>query len=136
MSVELPAQAPLVNAETQPFWDATAESRLVLPRCDDCGFFIWYPRLLCPSCRGRSVTWTECSGVGTVYSYTVVRKGQGRWRDAAPYVHAYVELDEGPRLLTNIVECDPDTVHIGQIVELAWADTGAGSALPRFRPQR
>jgi uncharacterized protein len=135
MSTRLPAPAPLVNAETRPFWDATGEHRLVLPRCDDCGFTIWYPRLLCPACHSRSVTWTECSGRGTVYSFTITRKGQGRWRDAAPYVLAYVELDEGPRLLTNIVDCDPETVHVDQAVEVAWADTGEGPALPRFRPR-
>lgn len=132
---DLPAPAPLVNPETKPFWDATAEGRLLLPRCDGCQQLIWYPRAICPSCHHASTTWEELSGRGTVYSFTVTRKGQGRWASAAPYVVAYVELDEGPRLLTNVVDCDPDAVHIGQPVEVAFADTGEGTALPRFRPR-
>lgn len=133
---ELPTTAPLVNAETRPFWDATAEGRLVLPRCDACGLLIWYPRAICPSCHGTSVTWTECSGRGSVYSYTVTRRGaSGRWAAAAPYVLAYVELEEGPRLLTNVVGCDPDDVHVDLPVEVAFAPTGEGPALPRFRPR-
>jgi uncharacterized protein len=131
----LPADAPLVNAETKPFWDATAEGRLVLPRCDTCDFVIWYPRVVCPACHATSVTWGELSGRGRVYSYTVTRRNQGRWGDVAPYVVAYVELDEGPRLLTNVVGCDPDDVHVDLEVEVVFADTGEGPALPRFRPR-
>lgn len=131
---ELPTRAPGVVPETEEFWAATAEGRLLLRRCDDCGVVIWYPRDLCPACHSRSTSWTEASGDGVVYSFTVTRRGQGRWRGAAPYVMAYVELAEGPRLLTNIVDCDPDTVHIGQAVTVVFHDTGEGTALPRFRP--
>ena len=133
---DLPTPAPLVSPETKPFWDATASGRLVLPRCDACGLMIWYPRTICPSCPGTSVTWTECSGRGSVYSYTVTRRGApGRWGAAAPFVLAYVELEEGPRVLTNIVDCDPDDVRVDLPVEVAFADTGEGNALPRFRPR-
>ena len=131
---ELPAIAPPVTLETKPFWDATAEGRLVLPRCDGCATVIWYPRLFCPACSGTDVSWVDAAGTGTVYSCTVVRKGQGPFADAVPYVVAYVELDEGPRLLTNVVGCAPDDVAIGQGVSVTFADTGKGSALPRFRP--
>ena len=131
---ELPVIPPAVSLETQPFWDATAEGRLVLPRCDACDTVIWYPRQFCPACAGTEVTWFDAAGTGTIYSCTVVRKGQGPFREAAPYVLAYVELDEGPRVMTNIVDCDPDDVAIGQRVTVVFADTGKGSALPRFRP--
>ena len=135
MSQPLPTPAPVVNAETQRFWDATAQGRLELPRCDGCQFVIWYPRALCPRCHRTDVTWVELSGRGEVYSFTVTRRGQGRWTDVTPYVLAYVELAEGPRILTNVVECDPDDVRIGLPVEVAFADTGEGNALPRFRPR-
>jgi uncharacterized protein len=135
MSERLPTPAPVVNAETQRFWDATAEGRLELPRCDDCHQVVWYPRRSCPWCHSTSLTWVELTGHGEVYSYTVTRRGQGRWADAAPYVLAYVELAEGPRILTNVVGCDPDEVRIGLPVEVAFADTGEGNALPRFRPR-
>jgi uncharacterized OB-fold protein len=83
------------------------------------------------------VEWTAASGRGTIYSYTVNRRGQAdlpAYREAGVYVLAYVELDEGPRVMTNIVSCDPDSVRIGQPVEVVFHDTGAGNALPRFRP--
>ena len=130
----LPAPAPPVTLESQPFWDAAAEGRLVLPRCDACTTVIWYPRAFCPACGSSSVGWIDAAGTGSVYSYTVVRKGQGAYRDAAPYVVAYVELDEGPRMMTNVVDCDPDAVAIGMRVEVTFDATDKGTALPRFRP--
>jgi uncharacterized OB-fold protein len=133
----LPAPPPFVNPEVRPFWDATAQGRLVAPRCTACSGLIWYPRPYCPACGSLSVEWVELSGRGSVYSFTVNRRGQAdmpAYREAGVYVLAYVELDEGPRVMTNIVDCDPDTVKIGQQVEVVFHDTGAGNALPRFRP--
>ena len=130
----LPARDPHPSSENQHFWDGTAEGLLRLKRCDDCGLVIWYPRDRCPDCGSDATSWFDASGLGKVYSCTVTRKGQGRWREAAPYVLAYVELDEGPRIMTNIVECDPDSVSVDQEVTVVWHDTGEGSALPRFRP--
>ena len=106
----------------------------MLLRCDTCRVIIWYPRPFCPDCGGRSTSWEQASGEGTVYSFTVTRKGLGPWRDTAPYVLAYVELDEGPRVMTNIVDCDVDTVSIGQRVTAVFDDTGEGTALLRFGP--
>ena len=134
MSTERPAPAPDVNPETREYWDATAQGRLLLKRCLDCGSVIWYPRALCPQCASLRTEWFEASGRGQVYSYTLNHRGQGAYSGAGPYVLAYVELDEGPRVMTNIVDCDPDTVKIGQRVEVVFHDTGAGNALPRFRP--
>lgn len=131
---DLPALAPTVTLETAPFWDAAKDGRLVLPRCDVCATVIWYPRQFCPECGGHDVSWFDATGTGTVYSFSVVRKGQGPFRDAAPYVLAYVELDEGPRMMTNVVGCDPADVHVGQRVEVTFAPTENGPALPRFRP--
>src|SRR5882724_5273469 len=103
----LPVPVPTVAPEAAPFWDATAEGRLLLPRCDDCGTVIWYPKLLCPSCHSFHVSWFEASGRGTVYSFTISHRGPSAYRAAIPYVIAYVELDEGPRVMTNIVDCEP-----------------------------
>ncbi|MDE0804416.1 MAG: Zn-ribbon domain-containing OB-fold protein [Acidimicrobiales bacterium] len=131
---DLPTFAPPVTPETKPFWDATAEGRLVLPRCTSCQTVIWYPRTFCPECHTEGVEWIDATGEGTVYSYTVTHKGDGPWRDESPYVMAYVELDEGPRVLTNIVDCDPAKVSIGQRVSVRWAPTDEGPAVPRFAP--
>jgi uncharacterized OB-fold protein len=133
----LPAPAPFVLPEVKPYWDGTAAGKLLLPRCLECAQVIWYPRPFCPSCASTRVEWIEASGRGSIYSFTVNRRGTAdlsAYRDAGVYVLAYVELEEGPRIMTNIVDCDPDTVKIGQKVELVFHDTGQGTALARFRP--
>jgi uncharacterized OB-fold protein len=131
---KLPAPAPAVSPETAAFWEATTAGRLVLPRCRSCGTVIWYPRALCPECHSTDIEWIDASGRGVVYSFTVSRRGEGEYREAAPYVLAYVELDEGPRVLTNLVDVKPVNVTVGMPVVATYADTGAGAALVRFRP--
>lgn len=138
-ATQLPAPAPVPDPHTQPFWDATAEGRLLLPKCDACATLIWYPRQFCPSCGSTRISWLQASGRGTIYSFTINRMGRAdlpAYRGLGPYVLAYVELEEGPRILTNVVDCDPDTVQVGQAVDLVFHDTGQGSALPRFHPTR
>ena len=100
MTSSLPARPIEVTTETSPFWDATTEGKLVLPRCVQCGTTIWYPKGFCPSCASSTVEWLPTSGAGTVYSFSVTRKGAGVWAEHSPYVIAYVELEEGPRVLT------------------------------------
>jgi uncharacterized OB-fold protein len=130
----LPAPAPAVNPETKVYWDATLEGKLMLRKCNACGTVNWYPRSLCPACGSFDTGWIQAAGHGTIYSFAITRRGQGAYASAAPYVLAYVELDEGPRMMTNIVDCDPDALRIGDSVEVVFHDTGAGAALPRFRP--
>jgi uncharacterized protein len=134
MSGSLPIPVPEVTSETAAFWAATAEGTLLLPRCDHCDTVIWYPREFCPACGSLEVAWIPASGRGSVYSFTIIRRGAPPYDQSAPYVVAYVELAEGPRVLTNIVECDVDEVEIGMPVEVVFHDTGEGSALYRFRP--
>jgi uncharacterized protein len=138
----LPTARPPFNPEAAPYWDAAREGRLVLPVCDACDHPIWYPRSWCPVCGSDAVTWTEMSGRGTVYACTVIRRGMGPWADAAPYVGAYVELDEGPRILTNVVTDDPEGVHIGGAVVATFVpvadgdDAAPAQAILRFTPVR
>ncbi|WP_067452053.1 Zn-ribbon domain-containing OB-fold protein [Actinomadura macra] len=140
MSAQLPQAAITLADADETFWAATAEGRLLLTRCEPCATVIWYPRPFCPRCGGSDVTRFPASGAGTVYSYTVVRKARGEYRELTPYVVAYVELAEGPRILTNIVGCDPAEVHIGQLVTLVFdapapaADGDVGARLYRFHP--
>ncbi|MEX2293695.1 MAG: Zn-ribbon domain-containing OB-fold protein [Acidimicrobiales bacterium] len=117
---ELPALAPPYNPEAEPFWTAAADGRLVLPRCNACEHYIWYPRAWCPVCGNDEVRWIEVSGQGTVYACTLLHKAMGPWRDAAPFVVAYVELGEGPRILTNVVTEDPGAVRIGDAVQAVF----------------
>ena len=114
--------------ETLPFWEAAAAGRLLLKFCRQCGRTHWYPRALCPHCHSSDLEWRESAGWGSVYSFTVVRRAE------PPYVLAYVQLEEGPRLLTNIVDCDPDSVQIGQRVSVTFRPAAEGRAMPVFRP--
>lgn len=130
----LPTPVPEVNPETAPFWAATAQGKLLLRRCNDCNEFIWYPRTICPECSSMNTDWYESAGTGTIYSFTVNNRGDGPYREATPFVLAYVELTEGPRIMTNIVADDLDSLAVGLPVRVIFDDTGSGSALYRFTP--
>lgn len=130
----LPTPAPAVTLETEQFWVATARGELMIPRCNECATFIWYPRRFCAVCAGQDVSWVKASGRGTVYSFTIVRRGPGPYAEASPFVLAYVELEEGPRIMTNVVDCAPEDVAVGMPVEVVFHDTGQGTSLFRFRP--
>jgi hypothetical protein len=129
----LPAPSPAINPETKPFWDAASEGRLLLKVCQDCGAVIWYPRAICPECAGLT-EWFEAAGRGRIYSYTVNQRGEGAYQGLPPFVLAYVELDEGPRMMTNIVGADAAELAVGLPVEVVFHTTPDGTALPRFQP--
>jgi uncharacterized protein len=130
----MPAPTPAVNPETSRFWAATAAGQLLVKRCEDCASLIWYPRAICPACSSLRTEWYQVSGRGSIYSYTINHRGEGAYQGSAPFVLAYVELDEGPRMMTNIVEADEADLRVGLPVEVVFHDTGDGAALPRFRP--
>jgi uncharacterized protein len=102
------------------FWEAVAERRFLLERCSSCETWIWYPRGFCPECGSSDTFWYESSGRGEIYTLTVVRRSWGPWESLVPYVLAYVRLDEGPCILSNVIECDVDSVRVGQQVELCF----------------
>ncbi|MCG8382521.1 MAG: OB-fold domain-containing protein [Gammaproteobacteria bacterium] len=120
--------APVVNDESKPYWEAAINGKLLVKKCNTCGEVHHYPRTICPFCFSDNTTWTEASGRGAIYSYSVMRKA------TVPYVMAYVTLEEGPTMMTNIVECDVDALAIGQPVSVIFQDTGEGTALPMFTP--
>jgi uncharacterized OB-fold protein len=121
--------APPTNPETQAFWDAARQGKLLVKRCTACGEAHWYPRALCPFCASDRTEWTEASGRGTIYSYSVFR------RAPIPYAIAYVTLAEGPTMMTNIVDADLDAIRIGQAVRVTFKPTeDAGPPVPMFSP--
>lgn len=130
----LPAPSPVVTPVTARFWAATAEARFELQRCDGCDLVLWFPRTRCPRCWTSELAHFDAVGTGTVYSHTVIRKVGNDYKESVPFVVAYVELDEGPRVLTNIVDCDVDEVKVGMRVQVVFHDTGKGNALYRFWP--
>ena len=129
----LPRPVPVISPETEPFWTATLDGRLRLTKCDVCGQVIWYPRPFCPQCGAWGTSWIDAEGVGSIYAYTVIGSGEGDYRGLT-YVLAYVELPEGPRLLTNIVSADVGDLYVGMPVEVVFERTDGPAALPRFRP--
>lgn len=110
----------------EAYWNAAAEGRLLLKKCQDCGEVHYYPRPLCPFCMSANTTWLEAGGDGEIYSWSVER------RASPPYAIAFVTLPEGPTLLTNIVDCDLDALSVGQKVKLAF-ETREERPVPVFR---
>jgi uncharacterized OB-fold protein len=130
----LPTHEPTLTNETEPFWQGLAEGRVRLPRCTDCDVVVWYPRSTCPRCGATDLGWETMSGEGTIYSFSIARRTPGSWGKVTPYVLAYVELAEGPRVMTNVVGADPDTLQCGQRVTAVFDPTAEGMAVLRFRP--
>jgi uncharacterized OB-fold protein len=124
---------PTPDAATAPYWSAAHEQRLVMPRCLDCSRYHFYPRTLCPHCGSTRLEWSACGGRGTVYSYTIVHRAPSpAFAADVPYVVAVVEIDEGPRLMTNVVGCAPDAVRIGMKVGVAFRQVTDDVTLPVF----
>jgi len=119
--------APRALPESQPYWSAADEGRLLVKRCTACGEFHHYPRDICPHCLSADTEWRAAAGTGTVYSFSTMGQGE------AAYTLAFVTLDEGVTLMTNIVDCDPATVSIGQKVRVVFKPTD-GHAVPMFTP--
>lgn len=123
--MEPPADEPI----SQPFWEATRERRLVLQWCTSCEQAVHYPREACPRCLGFDLEWRPATGKGEVYAFSVqYPKGD----DA--YTVALVELEEGVRMMTNIVGCSPDDVQVGAAVQVTWEELSDGRNLPLFEP--
>ncbi len=122
---------PETHPEHQEFWQAAEDGKLLIKQCESCGEYHYYPRVLCPYCMSDKTTWKEVNGTGSIYTYSVMRKG-------FPYAIAFVTLDEGPRMMTNIVDCDLDEVHIDQRVKVVFKQSGdqdnPGSFIPCFTP--
>jgi len=130
---------PRADWESRAYWEGCGRRELVLQRCRECAVVQHRPRALCVSCLSESIEHFVASGRGTIYTFTVTHQNQSpAFREACPYVLAWVELEEGPRLLTNIVGCEPEALRIGMPVRVDFADVEVEAerfAVPRFRPQ-
>ena len=127
---------PDVNdAASAPYWEAASRHELMLPRCDDCGLVFFPARRFCPGCWSGERSWQQMSGGGTVWTFTEVHVAfyDDTWAEDVPYVVAVVELDEGPRLLANIVGPDIASLAIGDRVEVVFQDRPEGVTLPMFQ---
>ncbi|GAB7109137.1 OB-fold domain-containing protein [Streptomyces phaeofaciens JCM 4814] len=124
---------PEVDAFTRTYWDAAAEGRLLIRRCGDCGRAHHYPREFCPYCWSEAVTWEDASGRATLYTWSVVHRNDlPPFGARTPYVAAMVDLAEGPRMATEVVEAGEDEdglLRTGMELEVAFRD-----GVPVFRP--
>ncbi|HVN50194.1 MAG TPA: OB-fold domain-containing protein [Acidimicrobiales bacterium] len=128
---------PPVTDASEPFWEATRQRRLMLPWCTACDRPFWYPREVCPRCLGSAIEWRAASGRGEVYAHTVEHKPvmlKAVFGDE-PYCVALVELDEGVRLMSNIVDVDPLAVEVGMRVSARWEPMSDGRHLLLFAPE-
>ena len=124
---------PEPDGETTPFWDGIEAGKLRIQRCLECRRHVFYPRSICPNCMG-SLEWVDAAGTGTVHSFTVVHRAPAEeYRSEVPYTVALIDLDEGVRMMSRLVDCDPSQVRIGAAVEVQFRELGGGPRLHVFK---
>ena len=131
-----PKPRPVPTPVSQPFWDALRDERILLQRCDECATWVYYPRVRCPQCLSDRLTWMPVDGRGTVYTFTVALQPTAPpFADEVPQLLGVVELTEGVRLSTTLVDVDPTAVSIGMPVTPMFDHGDDGLTLLRFRPR-
>ena len=128
MIKDRPLATPQPNPETEAFIEAARQGKLLIGRCLDTGKAFYYPRAVSPFTLSDNVEWVEAAGTGTIYTFSFMP------RAPEPFAIAYVELDEGPMVLTNIVDCDSDDLTLGLAVKLVIKTTEDGLPVPMFTP--
>ena len=129
--IPIPADPEL----TKPFWEAAKRHELLIPRCSACDRFFFYPRHTCPHCLSSDWVYAPVSGRGRVYSFTLVRRpANPAFGDDVPYPYAVVELDEGPRMVSNIVDCPLEAIEIDMPVHVRFDDVTPEWTLVKFAP--
>jgi uncharacterized protein len=136
MELERPLPQP-ITPEAKPYWDGLREQKLMLPRCRACGRAFFYPRVLCPLCHAADIEWIQSSGRGRLYSFGIVYQTISKvFKVKPPYVLAMVELQEGPRLMSNLINIEPDPrrIRCDMPVEVVFEKLTDDITLPLFRP--
>ena len=133
----LPTPRPVVDPQTQPYWDAAERGELVVPHCTACEQPFWYPRGFCPRCGGDALDWRPSAGTGELYSFSVVRRAAEPWGAHTPFVLAYVTLDEGVTVQGNVVDCTARDLAPGLRLSAVF-ERAEPDDLPvlRFTPQQ
>jgi uncharacterized protein len=132
-----PKPAPVITPETAPFWEAAQREELQIQRCNPCGNYYFYPRPFCPDCFSKDVSWVRVSGRAKLVSYVINHRPVPGWEADAPYAIALVELEEGPRMATNIVgiPSTPDDLVLDMPLEVCFVEQ-SGVKVPKFGPPR
>lgn len=131
----MPRPLPTPDHESAEFWRRVRAHRFALQRCTACRAFRFYPRAVCPECLAGGFEWVEATGRGTLYSFTVChRPASEAFADRVPYIVALVELQEGVRVLANLLDCAPERARVGMAVTLGYDDTADDITLYQFKP--
>lgn len=130
---ELKKPVPVPDGDSRTFWEGCNEGKLLIQKCLDCKTHIFYPRAVCPHCMSDDIKWVESSGKGKVYSYTIARRAaHPSFKEDVPYVVALIELDEGVRILSNIINCNVEDVKCEMPVKVVFQNQ-EGMNLPKFQ---
>ena len=126
---------PRPTPETEVYWQGCRKHELLLQRCTQCSEFQFYPRIICTNCTSENLEWVKASGRGRVLTFTIVRRAVSEAYAAdVPYVVALIQLDEGPKMMSNVVQCDPETLVVGSPVQVVFEDWSDEISVPQFRP--
>ena len=127
---------PRPTGDTQIYWEGCRQNRLLLQHCGDCGQFQFYPRMMCTGCMSDRIGWQEAKGVGHVISYTVIRRAISEdYAAKVPYILALIKLEEGPTMMSNLIECAVDDVSVKLPVEVVFEKWSEEISIPLFRPR-
>jgi uncharacterized OB-fold protein len=126
---------PRPTPETETYWQGCRDHQLLLQFCVQCKEFQFYPRIICARCASDKLEWVKAAGQGTILTFTIVRRAVSEAYAAdVPYVVALIQLDEGPTMMSNIVQCAPEALEIGNPVQVVFEDWSEEISIPLFRP--
>jgi len=133
MPGHIPASLLQQDSDSRPYWEGLAQGELRIQRCQTCAKAVFYPRAICPHCHSDQLEWIVASGKGTIYTYTVAHQAFGPFAADVPLVIALVELEEGARMMSRIIDAPRERVTIGAAVSVTFAAIGEELTLPYFR---
>ena len=126
---------PQATPETKTYWEGCRQHQLLIQQCSKCSKYQFYPRIICTACMSNNIEWVKASGCGHIVSYTIVRRAISEAYAAdVPYVIALIQLDEGPTMMSNVINFEPDKIVIGMPVEVVFDDWSEELSIPMFQP--
>ena len=126
---------PCPTPETAIYWEGCRKHELRIQHCSECGYYQFYPRIICTRCMSRQLEWVQAEGCGQVLSYTTItRPVSEAYADDVPYVVALIQLNEGPTMMSNVIHCDPEQIEIGMPVKVVFEDWSEEITIPKFCP--
>jgi uncharacterized OB-fold protein len=130
-----PLPRPINTELSRPFWEGAKRGELMMPRCKKCDHIFFYPRRECPRCLSSDIGWVKVSGKGRLHSFTIVRQpANPAFRDDVPHAYSVIQLDEGPRMISNMVECDLDALEVDMPVVAVFDAVTPEWTLVKFKP--